>query len=208
MLIDSRITRNFALRPDGDDGDGAPPPPPAPPESKPEAKDDQAAAFAEMRRALKAEQKRAAELEAKVAERERAEAEQQGRWKELAEAAEAKAAALEAKLQQGEQRMVVAGVAKRLQFVDPDDAHRFLDATDMADEKLAEAALKSLAKSKPYLLAKAPTRTGREITGEREIPKTPDGKPDFQAIAGSVVLHAATEARERRGSGPFVIAEE
>ena len=123
------------------------------------------AAFAELRRQAKAAEKRAADLEAKLKERDDAEKVAQGKWQEIAEERERERDALKAEISKREQQSLVGGIAKRLQFADPEDAFRFLDEADMADEKLAERALKALAKDKPYLLAKGPTRTGREVTG-------------------------------------------
>ncbi len=205
-MLTSRITRDFVLRPDEGDGDGTPPPA-EPPKAEDKPKDDQSAAFADMRRQLKAAEKAREAAEAKVAEKDRAEAEAQGRWKELAEKSDAKVKELESRIEREQQRASVARIAKRLEFVDPDDAHHFLDDTDMGDEKLAEQALKALAKTKPYLLAKAPTRTGREVSGERDIPKTPDGQPDFAAAAGQAVLARWNEIKQDRGTRTFRTAD-
>lgn len=91
-----------------------------------------------------------------------------GDWQKLAEerereAAEARKEAEEAagKLSSYERTQRVTDAANRLNFRDPQDAHRFLSAEEMDDDKLVDAALKRLKKDKPYLLAE-PRRSGRD----------------------------------------------
>lgn len=140
-------------------------------------------AFAAMRRQLKAEQKAREAAEAKVAERDRKDAEAQGKWQELAEAADKRAKELEAKIAEGYRHQLVTSVAQRLEFANPSIAFRLIDADDMADEKLIEAALKRLAKTEPYLLKPAPTRTGREVGGGPDTENT-----DPERLQGQDIL--------------------
>lgn len=186
-MLNRITTRGFALLAPDDPPAGGPPadPPTDPPADPPkDTKDDRDAAFAEMRRQLRAAEKAKADAEAKVAERDRKDAEAQGKWKELAEAAEAKAADLEKRIADGERRTRVGDAAARLDFVDPGDAHRFLDADDMEDDRSVEAALKRLAKDKPYLIKTVPKRTGREV-GDRN---GADPKEDPADQAGQDIL--------------------
>lgn len=124
-----------------------------------EAKEAADRAFAEQRRKLRAAEKRAQELEAKLTEKERAEAEAEGRYKELYEEERQAREAAEKAAAERERRDRVAQLASDLGFRNPQVAHRLLDADDLVDDTVAEASLKALAKQEPYLLNEQPVRT-------------------------------------------------
>ena len=149
-----------------DDPAGAAPPadPPAPgPEDKPAppaspaspAPDD--SAFARIRREKEAAERRAKEAEDKLAAKEREEAEEQGRWKELAEKAQADKAELEAKWVKAEQDRQLESVARTLKFRDPDLVGHLVPASvDRNDTAAVKAALETVAKERPHLVDGAP----------------------------------------------------
>ena len=130
----------------------ATPPAPAPPPAAAEKPDD--AAFARIRRenaALEAEAKR---LRDEAAERERKEAEEQGRWKELAEQEKARADRLEADRAAERAKANAAKAAGELKFADPDYALYRLaqDGVSLEDPAAVKAALENLAQSAPSML--------------------------------------------------------
>lgn len=84
---------------------------------------------------------------------------EEGRWQELlgeesekTRKAEGERDTAVAELQSFKRRILVESVAKRLGWREPADAHLYLDAEDMDDEALAEAALKRVAKKKEFLV--------------------------------------------------------
>ena len=152
----------FIVR-DTDDPAGAAPPadPPAPepaPRQDPPAPpvpDD--SAFARMRRDKEAADKRAKEAEEKLAAKEREEAEEQGRWKELAEKAQADKAELEAKWAKAEQDRQLESIARTLKFRDPDLVGHLVPASvDRNDTAAVKAALEAVATERPHLVDGAP----------------------------------------------------
>lgn len=160
---------------------------PAAEEAKPESKGRDAAIAAERRKARAAE-KRAEELQKKLDDAARKEAEAEGRWQEIAEEERKRAESLEAQIAEREQREAVTDAATRLRFKNPSIAHRLLTADEIGDP---EAALKRLAKQEPYLIADPPERTGAPVGG----PAADTTDPLANAGAG---LLAAIEARRRR----------
>lgn len=118
--------------------------------------------------AEKAKESKAAEAAAKKAAEEKAKKE--GDWQKIAEerereAEEARKEAAEAleRVQSIERTNRVTSAASRLKFRDPTDAARFLTSEEQDDDKLAEAALKRLAREKPYLVDEQ-RRSGGDIT--------------------------------------------
>lgn len=160
---------------------------PAAEEAKPESKGRDAAIAAERRKARAAE-KRAEELQKKLDDAARKEAEAEGRWQEIAEEERKRAESLEAQIAEREQREAVTDAATRLRFKNPSIAHRLLSADEIVDP---EAALKRLAKQEPYLIADPPERTGAPVGGAAADTTDP------LANAGAGLL-AAIEARRRR----------
>jgi seryl-tRNA synthetase len=131
-------------------------PPPAPdPKPDPPAPDD--SAFARIRREKEAAERRAKEAEDKLAEQARKEAEEQGRWKELAEQAQADKAELEAKWAKAEQDRQLESIARTLKFRDPDLVGHLVPASvDRNDTAAVKAALEAVAKERPHLVDGAP----------------------------------------------------
>jgi hypothetical protein len=116
-------------------------------------------AFAEQRRKLKAAEKKAADLEAKLTERQRADAEAEGRYKELYEEERTARETAEKQAEERDRRDLVTQLASDLGFRNPAVAHRLIDDEDTVDSTVTERALKALAKKEPYLLADQPSRT-------------------------------------------------
>lgn len=147
---------------------------PPPPEPKP---DDRDRAFAEQRRKADEAERRAKAAEDALAERERKEAEEQGRWKEIAEKAEAKAADLEARHTAAEQRRNAERAASDLKVKDTGYALYLLeqDKVDLSDPSAVKTALEQLTTNRPDLLGGTapPPPTGGPAggTGPTDPPK-------------------------------------
>lgn len=125
------------------------PEPPAPP--APDAERDRA--FAELRRRAEAAEKAAKDAADQLAERERKEAEEQGRWKDLAEQEKARADQLAASMAAQEQDRSVEAAARAQRFRDPDIAKHLLPATvDRNDPDAVNAALERVAQERPHLI--------------------------------------------------------
>lgn len=146
-------------------------------------------AFAEQRRKLRAAEKRAAELEAKLTEKQRAEAEAEGRYKELYEEERAAREAAETAAAERERRDRITQLASDLGYQNPGLAHRLLDGEDTVDDTVAEAALKALAKQEPYLLKEQPVRTAAPTSN------TAQTEDDPQLNAAQGLLDAIRQVR-------------
>lgn len=165
--------------PEGDDdgkggkgGEGEPEPTPTPAPTGDDEKVEKSKLDAAERAAAEAN-KRAREAERELKKAEDKKAEDEGKWRELAEEREkerdeAKAEAVKAKLESN-----VAKVAKRLGFADTDDAIRNLDSeVDADDEKAIERELNDVLKAKPHLKGdpkkpgSRPTRTRKASPGK------------------------------------------
>ncbi len=157
-------------------------------ETKPPESKGRDAAIAAERRKARAAEKRAEELQRKLDEQARKEAEAEGRWQEIAEEERKRAEQLEAQIAEREQREAITEAAQRLRFKNPSLAHRLLSTEERSDP---EQALKRLLKEEPYLQADPPERTGAPVGGQ-----TVD-TTDPLASAGAGLL-AAIEARRRR----------
>lgn len=130
-------------------------------------------AIAEERRKARAAEKRAADLEAKLSERDRKDAEAEVRWQEIAEQEREKAESLERQIADRERRDSVTAAARGLRFKNPDLAFRLLDESDTSEP---EAALRRLAKQEPYLTEDSgPYRGGRHRDGHNRRPPRPGG---------------------------------
>jgi hypothetical protein len=102
----------------------------------------------------------------------------QEKWKDLADSREERITELEGELEalrmegtKNERKATVVKVAKRLNFEYPEDAHLFLEADDMEDERSVESALKTVLRDRPKLKSRS-RRSGAPIPGESET----DGK--------------------------------
>lgn len=151
-----------------------------------EGQAEQDRAFAELRRKADDADKRAKKAEADLAKKQDTEAKEQGKYKELLEAAEKERDDAKADLLKREQEARVSEVAQRLRFRDPHLASRLLDADDMESDAACESALKSLAKKHDYLIAPPPERSGTEVGGGGGSGKTDDPA----AAAGAQILDA------------------
>lgn len=145
------------------------------------AQKDQDRAFAEQRRKLRAAEKRAADLEAKLGEQERAKAEAEGRYKELYEEERAARELAEKQAEERERRERITQLASDLGFQNPSVAYRLLDGEDIVDDTMSERALKALAKKEPYLLKDQPVRTAAPV-GDTASDSSDD--PQLQAAQG------------------------
>lgn len=110
-----------------------------------------------------------AERAAKQAAEEKAK--QDGDWQKVAEEKEREAAEAADRAKQAEDSLAtfertnrVNSLASRLKFRDPTDAAKFLSVEEQDDERKAEAALKRLAREKPYLVDEQ-RRSGAAIDG-------------------------------------------
>ncbi len=99
---------------------------------------------------LERERKRAEQLEKRAAE------------------AEKRAEETERNLSRAQRERWAAQAASALNFVDPDDAARYLDLDDIEDADQAERAVKRVAKAKPHLLrGEEPKLPGRVLENGR-----------------------------------------
>jgi hypothetical protein len=88
----------------------------------------------------------------------------------------------ETKAQNTQRERWVAAAAK--DFVDPDDAARFVDLSDIESAEDAERAVKRVAKTKPHLLkGDEPKLPGRVLENGRTATKKKDGGIDLDAEA-------------------------
>lgn len=133
---------------------------------------------AQLRRKLAEARKAEREANKKLKKAEEQKAKDEGKWKDLAEQREREKEEAEEKLAKAESARAVEKVAKRLEFEDPDDAHRFLDAdVDADDEAGIERELKAVLEAKPHLKkdersrGSGPTRTRRRESGKPDMDK-------------------------------------
>lgn len=127
-------------------------PPADPPADPPSGQDN--AAFARLRREKEEADRRAKAAQDALAAKERQEAEEQGRWKELAESAQAESEALKKRIAEGEQRRSVEAAARALNFRDPDIVEHLLPASvDRNDTEAVKAALTTVATERPHLVS-------------------------------------------------------
>jgi hypothetical protein len=164
-----------AAHPDWDDAQVAaevarlaamPPTPPEPPKPDPPKPDDgQNRAMAELRRRAEAAEKRAAEAEAAEAERVRKQAEEEGRWKDIADQERARADAataerdrIRADAEAEKARTNAQRAAMDRKFKDTGYALYLLEqqAVDFTDAAAVGNALDELVKSRADLLNAAP----------------------------------------------------
>lgn len=160
-----------------------PPAPPTPPAPKPEDP------MARERRRGDAEKKRADELQKQIDERNRKEAEEQGRHQELAETERKRADELQAQLDSVNAERTVERIASQPQFgadeengvkparfINPDEALALLPSnTDLTDEDAVKTALTELATTRPHLLQRTTTPT----------PPTPPATPPSTGSPGN-----------------------
>lgn len=130
----------------------------------------------------KAAEKRAADLQRQLEEREEAGLPELERIKKAAEQAEKRAAEAEARAEAAEkerergrrERWVVAAASEQ-NFVDPDDATRYVDFDAIEDADQAARAVKAVAKKKQHLVKAAePTLPGKVLNNGQAVA---DGKP-------------------------------
>jgi type IV secretory pathway VirB10-like protein len=132
------------------------------------------AELAKAREALKATNRESAErrkrleaLEAAEKKRKTAEMSEVEQWQQKSADAEARLAAQELRLQAQALKHTVERQAATLGFINPEDAQRLAELSGVAfdeegqpDAKAIEAALKALAKSRPYLMKGAAQASG------------------------------------------------
>ena len=171
-------------------GDPAPPAPtPEPTPPAPAAHDD--SAFARLRREKEAAERDAREAREALAAREREEAEEQGRWKDIAETEKARADQLEADSKANEAQRNAERAARDLKFRDPEYALYLLrqDGVDILDPAAVKGGLEEIAKTRTDLLGAAP-------------PAPPSGG----APGGTPPEPAGLTAEQLRGMSPQQIA--
>lgn len=200
-MLTRRMTMPFIVRDGGDPagGDPTPPaptpeptptPPPAPAPPAP-AHDD--SAFARMRREKEAAERAAQEARDALAAKEREEAEEQGRWKDIADAEKARADALEAKQKTEQDKRNAERAARDLRFKDPEYALYLLAQrnVDLADAAAVSTALHEIAESRADL-----------IDASTPPPAPPSGGPP----GGNPPEPAGLTAEQLRGMSPQQIA--
>lgn len=107
---------------------------------------------------LERERKRAESLEKRIAETEQ------------------RAAETEQRLQNTQRERWIAAAASKLNFIDPDDAARFVDLADIEDAQGAERAVKQVAKAKAHLVKDQDTKLpGRVMQDGRAAPTGQQG---------------------------------
>jgi hypothetical protein len=138
-------------------GGGGPASAPAPVADPP--KPDNNAAFAELRRKADEAERRAKAAEDAIAARDRADAEAQGKWEEIAKTAEAARVKAEADAARIREERMVERLASSLKFHNPADVMHRLTPEQRADEAQAKVALEQIAKTDKYLVRQdaAPT---------------------------------------------------
>lgn len=172
-----------------------PPPPTPPPAPAPEN-----AAFAEMRRQLKAAEDRAKALEEAEAERQRKQAEETGEFKRLYEEEKARNDRLQSQIDQGEQNRraerLVSRVAADLHFRNTDDAVRFLsDDIDRSDEDAVRKALEQLAKDRDYLVTKQQAPPSGRPPGGGD--PNPEADITYEQLQGMTAKQIAALPKEK-----------
>ena len=158
-----------------DPGASTPPetPPAAAPAAAPPADPGKDAAFAEMRRKADEAERRAKAAETALAEQERKKAEEDGRWKELAEQEKARADKLEAAQVAAEQQRHAERSATDLKFKDTGYALYLLaqDHVDLSDPAAVKAGLEQIAKNRADLVGPAaPPPSGGPTGGTQDPP--------------------------------------
>lgn len=160
----------------------APPAPPAPPEP-PKQDPDVDRAMADLRRRAEAAEKRAAEAEAAEAERVRKQAEEEGRWKDLADQERVRADAAVADLAKRDAEALAAEAknnartaATQRKFADASYALYLLEAgrIDLTDAAAVSTALDELATRRADLLTVTPPPPP---SGGPPAPAAPNGGP-------------------------------
>lgn len=142
--------------PSGENPPAPPADPPTNPPADPPTPDN--AAFAAMRRRAAEAEAEAERLRKEAEERERREAEEQGRWKELAEQEKERADRLEREAQERERRNGVESAARTLGFRDPGYALYRLerDGVDLGDAEAVRTRLGEYLEADPTLAGRAP----------------------------------------------------
>ena len=146
-----------------------------PPASTPPAPSDaeRDAAFARERRGREEAEKRAKDATDRLADQERKKAEEEGRFKELAEQEKARADGLEAKQLETEQHRNAERSAGDLKFRDAGYALYLLqqDSVDLSDAAAVKAALTGLAESRNDLITgHVPPPSGGPAGGSKADP--------------------------------------
>lgn len=196
-MADDPTPQNPQVPPQGDPVPATPPNPP-PTDPTPPPGDPEPADVDGLKRALaseranaqtatrdaKAKERRIAELEAKIKEREDAEKSDIEKAVARAEAAEKRATDLEARNRQIAVRHATADAARDAGFADPADVYRFLDLDDLeydAEDQPVGIAdrVKDLAKAKPYLLAPKNTTSAPPPTPKSD---RPSGQPTAEEV--------------------------
>lgn len=156
-------------------------------------------------RTLKAAQKDLAAAQARLREIDDASKSETERLASKAQEAEAKLTAAEQRAADLALQMAVERAARKLGFIDEDDAYRLIDrkAVELDDDgepKNVDALLKDLAKAKPHLIAaedgKANSGNG---TATQRVPSTP--KPNGRADTRDDLVKRAEE--RLAGSGRY-----
>lgn len=130
-----------------------------------------------LRRELAEHRRQAKQAEKAAAVAERKRLEDEGQYQTLAQQAEERATAAEARAKELEQRQLISQVATRLRFRDSQDAIAHLKdrGIDAEDEAAVEAALTALSTEKSYLIdTPAVVKTGGSVGGEGQSTLTVD----------------------------------
>lgn len=172
--------------------DPAPPEPASPPEAAPpaappvdEEKAARDAAFAEQRRRAEAAEKQLKDLQEREAQREREKAEEEGRWKDLAEQADAARKAAEAEAARVKSESAIKEIAAQMDFRNPSDALALLPTdVDRTDDEQVKAALQALAEDRAYLIKTEPAHTPAPPSGNPAggTPPAASHRPTFAEI--------------------------
>lgn len=164
-MLTRRTLAPFLTYDGGEPAGGNPEPPaptpeptPAPPAPTPPAPAHDDSAFARMRREKEAAEREAQQAREALAERDRKEAEEQGRWKDIAEQEKARADKLEADAKAKDDQRNAERAARDLKFKDPEYALYLLrqNGVDISDPVAVKAGLEEIAKTRTDLIGTAP----------------------------------------------------
>lgn len=153
-------------------------------------------------------------LEAKVAEFEKSKLTETERLQAERDDALKNATAAELRAKERAVRADVVIAAAKLKIVDPDAAHRLLDASaiefdDAGDPKNIEKLLTDMVKTKPWLLAATQANSGNQTNGQRGNNQTGDTDDERRArlYGGGARSLLTPEGARNHGGGIFTPSE-
>ena len=156
------------------------------------------------RREKRALADRLEQLEQEAEERKRSEMSEVEAAKERADKAEAKVAELTDSLTKRDREQWIRDAASKANFLDPDDATKFIDAKGIEDEAAARAAVKELAQTRKHLISKETEKPdlkkvlddGKPVNGDQPSDKDRPAKYTPDEIRGMTGEQVAADLDE------------